>query len=64
MEVRADRGEQHLILHEGRTKPQVSNIGVYALTCYAVPAMEFWAAVRVMPSVSSGACVNPSRRTW
>jgi hypothetical protein len=29
MEVKADRGEQHLILHEGRTKPQVSNTGVY-----------------------------------
>ena len=29
MEVKADRGEQHLILHEGKTKPQVSNTGVY-----------------------------------
>lgn len=29
MEVKADRAEQHLILHEGRTKPQVSNTGVY-----------------------------------
>jgi hypothetical protein len=29
MEVKADRGEKHLILHEGMAKPQVSNTGVY-----------------------------------
>jgi hypothetical protein len=29
MEVKVDRGEQHLILHEGKTKPQVSLTGLY-----------------------------------
>lgn len=29
MEVKAERGEQHLILHSGTVKPMVSNTGVY-----------------------------------
>lgn len=29
MEVKVDRGEQHLIVHEGVTRPQVSNTGHY-----------------------------------
>ena len=29
MEVKAERGEQHLILHEGGAKPRVSNTGMY-----------------------------------
>lgn len=29
MEVKTERGEQHLILHEGSARPQVSHTGVY-----------------------------------
>lgn len=28
-EVKCDRGEQHLILHDGKAKPKVSNTGIY-----------------------------------